>query len=721
MQTKPRFFSFLLALTLLTACQAPVAMPPTSTATASPPTASQTASPTLPPPTATPDSGIITAANLSKLKKVRTMGLGGLFTVDNQKLQPDLGVAPIFLKDQPQLLIATSSGIYGYNTDNYQASPQQLFDRGKSMIASNDGQWLLIDHQLVALNSEKKAPKLLYGDLPEYAFMRNAAFSPDSQLVAISIEAGQNDDQIHLFRVSDGKKIYTLPGQTIRFSKDGQYLLSSLYNRKNYDEIHTYIYDLQSGEQLQAWEGDHGELFPNGMALVQKNKQVTIYDMQSGRRLRVLDGEFQALSEDGTSLLLFRQGVFRQYQVGTWKSINILAGEFQYANLRYARFSPDGKYIAAIAAIHPSDYQILLWRAEDGKLIKKMVGSFYQTIGVFNFSPDGKTLAFGYDNPNSLEIWQTADGATLARLSEFTGTVHKIIFTPDGKQIISLAAANMDGSINFYEAATGQRLQSWITTIGYSEDQELAIDPYGETLTVNLNFWSMETGKESPNSPLDKLYDGVGGSFGADFSPDGRLFASGAMNGRFMVWDFEKQSIAFDGTICDESANVGCLNFSPDGQQLALGCTYMGGEPIDTPALWVYNLSGDHPSLQKVEAPPPYNAPGVPGFNLTGWTPDGRFLIGVGQYLQIWDAVSKKPIITTDNVSGVGMAISPDSTILAIAGGMETTVQLYSLPDGKLLGTLGNMYANDVDFSPDGKFLVTGGASGVTTLWAILP
>lgn len=112
-------------------------------------------------------------------------------------------------------------------------------------------------------------------------------------------------------------------------------------------------------------------------------------------------------------------------------------------------FAPDGKTLATsgrrVIPWSPSfdnrrvPRDIKLWRVSDGKLLRTIRGQgSFPWPRCLAFSPDGQSLAAGQDN--QIWLWRVADGTVLRKLRFHHWEVGFVLFSPDGKVLVSGAA-----------------------------------------------------------------------------------------------------------------------------------------------------------------------------------------------------------------------------------------------------------------------------------------
>ena len=221
-----------------------------------------------------------------------------------------------------------------------------------------------------------------------------------------------------------------------------------------------------------------------------------------------------------------------------WKSPGKVAFWFRHA------FTPDGKTLVHV----PASENPLLWEVQTGKELLSIQATRedHGMICGLAISPDSKLLATLGTYPPRLGIWEMKTGRFLREVNTKDNSLGSIVFSPDGKQVVSTSES---GEICCWEVETAK-------------------------LTRKL--------KGAPEANAERLA----------FSADGKYLASGGSDNIIHVWDLATGKEMFPATndLCGQVS----ARFLADGKTLLSHCTCETqrlAEEID-PRLRFWNLKG---------------------------------------------------------------------------------------------------------------------------------
>ncbi|MEV0970650.1 WD40 repeat domain-containing serine/threonine protein kinase [Microtetraspora glauca] len=194
-------------------------------------------------------------------------------------------------------------------------------------------------------------------------------------------------------------------------------------------------------------------------------------------------------------------------------------------------FSPDGRVLAVGAEDPPV---LTLWDVSRRVRLAALPLADVNWVGGLAFSPDGRTLAVSPSSgsPEPVQLWDVARRTRSDVLAHDGGDV--MAFRPDG------GALAVGGLANALVALP--RGPVWDRPFGPSDDgvRSVAFSPDSRTVAtgfskLGVDLWDATTRRRTGRlAPLQGRLDDV---VALAFSPDGRFLATGGASGSVRVWD----------------------------------------------------------------------------------------------------------------------------------------------------------------------------------------
>jgi WD domain, G-beta repeat len=330
---------------------------------------------------------------------------------------------------------------------------------------------------------------------------------------------------------------------------------------------------------------------------------------------------------------------------------------------------------AAVAQAAPTDSSAsaaLIVGALEPKPFRGLAGS----ISAIRFSPDGKILAAGGQDP-FVQLWDVASGKALKTLKSKDDTrdfnLHTIAFSPDGARVAK------DGPpLVVWDVATGQPLfDKWVFNSSDAGGGQAAIafSPDGKILAAG-DALSLQLLDASTGAQLKVLVDTKNSSARPEttatrslaFSPDGATLASAGPANAVTLWTVTTGQKG--AALVGNATQINSVAFSPDGK-------YLAGGGADDITVWELPAGASPKTL--VHQSTQHGA-----VNSVAFSTDGKYVAGTSLMgLDLWNVATWKAVpITTTLQQGVldAFAFSPDSQLLAGVGtGQDHIVRVWPL------------------------------------------
>ena len=277
-------------------------------------------------------------------------------------------------------------------------------------------------------------------------YIANIAISPNNKILASS---GAGDKIIKLWNIETGEPIGELTGHSSRiydlaFSHDGKTLASA--SDMEFMEGTIYLWDTGTWKVKQTLAKSF-----TGIAL---STEAIAFS---------LDGQSLATGHFITEVF-FNVGVIKIWNLATGQVRHTLRGQaWEVTSIAFT--PPHGNFLVSGGA----DGAIKVWDWRRGKFLRNLnrsddfgtaILSWFNFLGriyAIAVSPDGKTIASSGAEYPPIMLWDLNTRKLMRTLSEHSGSVVDLAFSPDGE---ILASASSDNTVKIWNPATGECLDT---------------------------------------------------------------------------------------------------------------------------------------------------------------------------------------------------------------------------------------------------------------------
>ena len=550
---------------------------------------------------------------------------------------------------------------------------------------------------LARLHSERTASQPIV--LPHDGWINGLAFSRDGNTIA----AASTDARV--WEVSTGKQIAALSGHSkaiasVAISPDGTRLATGSFDNT------AKLWEISTGRLLWTVESLDRAIALGRLIFSPDGN--TLYGEVADRKIKGWDVSTGAeVSDRITSLQLLHpfawsadakyvagqspdRWVVEIREVTSGRKVATLDGNFGFVT--DAKFAPDSKSIVTSG----SDGISYVWELPSGKQVRKFTDVTCEPA----LSPDGKTIAMC--NKNAIKLWDVEKNIEIARLHGHTSEIKAISFSPDGKKLAS-GGGPQDNTVRIWNVPNETRgvlrgHKAKVGNVAFSNDGKLLASASDDK---TAKIWEVETERE--RLPLIGHTDHVNS---ASFSPIGPTVVTASQDRTVKIWDVitGRQILSFDSL-----ARGAAASYSPNGKLLATTHFW------DDPNVRIWDATtGKLRCMFRADGPSDVQ-----------FSRDGRQITAsVVKTAKRWntETCAETWSFNGDSSNGYLSVFTPEGKLLPIEIlNNDRSLKFIDAESGKELVNINGHETKmvDVDFSPNGKRLVTTDESGTLTIWDV--
>lgn len=336
----------------------------------------------------------------------------------------------------------------------------------------------------------------------------------------------------------------------------------------------------------------------------------------------------------------------------------------------------------------------------DFSLAHFMQTRFKQTFGSLftgTFSHDGQHLLVG-DSVGDLRVWSVPDLHPIMTIPAHHSFIWAIALSANGQYV---ATSSEDGTVNIWESATGQRLNT--ITVGNGAVQAIAWNSHN-VLASGCNDFAVKLWHPMTGECLQTLEGHQNTVNTLSWNAAGDCLASAGNDGWIKIWDISTGSC--DHTLTDDRTPIRCLAWHPT-QRLLASSNECGDITI---------LNGQTGACERT-----LRGHTSPVWSVA-WNQTGTQLVSSSHdgTVRLWNAQTGSCLrIFRGHLNWVWFATFHPTQPLLASGGHDGTLRLWAIQTGRCLKTLTGHQSTmrSLAWHPNGNLLAAGCDDTLIRLW----